>query len=1129
MIVGSPHSVRSSRSRPRSFWSRPNGRSLSWSILGVVAVLIASLGASVRSSGAPQDSVPDTATPAASKNGPKGDSKKAKDAYQRGAAAEKANDWEAAYTAYSDAVESASDNRQYFLHREIAKSHVVQVRVDTAERDAISGRLDDARRELLAASYIDPSDTVVRERLSELIAAEPDRLAATIASPDLSSVPRLAFQPGTKNFDYRGDTQGAYEELGRQFGVEVAFDVDLRARQVRFRATDVDFLTAARLLGSMTATFWRPLSPHLFFVTDNTPQKRRDYDASAVRTILLPASETPEEMTEVLRVVRDVTGITRSQLDTQSHTLTLRASPQAIAIATDLLDNLEQPTGELILEIEILEIDRTSALNLGITPPQNATAYTLTPAQVQEAQQSLAGLVDVITQVFGQPSSLSGLTSTQIASLLSSGQVNPATLLPPVIAFGGGKSTFLATLPGAAATFSQMLSTVRTGRRILLRAKDGQPATFFVGERFPVDLATFSPSLAGTGSNVSGVNAANISSINYAGGDAPSFLTAASLRDNSIDDLIVANNPTNLPQTVSVLLGDGTGVFAAPVSYPTGIDPVWIATGQFNANTTLPGAMTDEALDVAVVDNAPNAPLGAVSVLLGNPGTDGTGDGTLLPKTDYPVGNRPVSAVVANFHDLTTALNVDIAVANQGDNTISILQGNGDGTFLPAVTAITLPNGFVPTALAEADFNGDGHADLAVTSAGSNLVQIFLGKGDGTFTTGSNLQFATGNDPVYIATGDFNGDGILDLAVANNTDNTVSILFGNAGSTSTSIGNGTFTPGTPRDFPAGNGPTSIAVADFNVDGRPDMIVADKTDNAVSLLLNLGSGLFGPNLELPVDAAPVSVVAADFTGDTIPDAASANSGANDVTVVLNSSAFSGGLTNGGLSGTPFPGVEYLDIGVKVKATPRIHPNDEVTLQLDFDVSALTNQSFNNIPVISKQAIQQTVRLKENETANLAGFLQSELSNAINGTPGIADIPGVGLLGSTINPQTADTELLFLVTPRLVRLADHKDHTIYAGQGSPEGTASGAIGAVGATPPASVQGPVGGIPPTVGGSAPTPPSTGEPAVQAPVGGPPQPPAQTPPPGDQSPPSGQPPPNQQQPPPVQTTPPAPPPQQQ
>src|ERR1035441_6589052 len=122
-------------------------------------------------------------------------------------------------------------------------------------------------------------------------------------------------------------------------------------------------------------------------------------------------------------------------------------------------------------EIEILEVDKDYARQLGITPPQHSQVFTVSTQQIQEAQQSGEGLVNVIEQIFGSSS------------------------VPPLIAFGGGVSTFFATLPGAAANFSEMLSLVQHGRRVLLRAQDGQPATFFVGDRIPVSLSTFSPSL----------------------------------------------------------------------------------------------------------------------------------------------------------------------------------------------------------------------------------------------------------------------------------------------------------------------------------------------------------------------------------------------------------------------------------------------------------------------------------------------------------------------------------------------------------------------------------------------------------------------------------------------------------
>ncbi|HTR45860.1 MAG TPA: FG-GAP-like repeat-containing protein [Verrucomicrobiae bacterium] len=964
----------------------------------------------------------------------KPDARKAKDAYEQGLQAEHERDWAAAFSSYSDAVNWAPNDREYAMRREVARSRLVQMKMDAAERDAISGRMDDARRELLSASNLDPSNRVVRERLVELLAIEPDR-ASRVPSPDIGGEVRVNYKPGTENFDYRGDTQGAYDEVARRFGVEVAFDVDLHQRPVRFRISGVDFPTALRLLGSMTDTFWRPLTHRLFFVTDDTSQKRKDYDASVVRTVLLPASETPDQMTEVLRTVREIAGITRAGLDVRSHTLTLRASPRAIAVATDLIDGLEQPRGELILEIDVLDVDRNYARQLGITPPESSKIVTLTPAQLQDIQQNgLQGIIDVINQVFGLPGSLSGLTSAQISSLLGSNQLSIGSLLPPIVAFGGGKTTFLATMPGAAANFSQMLSLVRHGRRILLRAQDGAPATFFVGDRIPVSLATLSNSFAGTGAGTAGISASNFPTTTYAAGNTPSFVTAAVLRsDSTVSDLIVANSADN---TISVLLGNSDangnadGTFGNQVAYPLGAttdsDPVWIATGDFN---------NDGIVDLAVANKGSNN----ISIFFGN------GDGTFQPATDIAVGISPVSIAAARLNTNSTSNNnIDLAVVNQADNTVSILLGDGTGAFAPAAPA-TIATGRAPSSVASADLNNDGKIDLAVTNANDNTVSVFLGNGDGTFARAANSPFAVGNSPQYVAIGDFNADGFSDLATANNgaptadnTGNTVSILLNqlNANGQPT----GSFAPpATERDFPAGNGPVSIAVADYNIDGLPDLAVAAQGDNAVSVLLNLGGGLFGPFFELPVGTSPASIATADFNDDSKPDVVTANSSSADLSVILDSSTFLG--TTNALGGFAYPGAQYLDIGLKVKATPRIHADSDVTLQLSFEISSLTNQSLNQIPVISTENVEQTVRVKENQTAVLAGFLETQTTNAIEGNPGITDIPGIGLFDSNRNTQQADSELLILVTPRTVRLAPKENRSIYAGQGSLEGPAGG----------------------------------------------------------------------------------------
>ena len=936
----------------------------------------------------------------------KPDPKKAKLAAEQGSNAERQSDWEAAYTDYTDAANFAPGNREYAIRREVARGRLVQSKMDAAERDAISGRLDEAQKLLLSASFVDPLNAAVRKRLAELATLQ---LGQTHPKQDveLSPEPRLEYQTGPRNFDYRGDTQGAYQELARQFGVEVAFDVDLPQRQVRFRIDGVNFPTAARLLGDMTGTFWRPLTSRLFFVVGNTPDKRRQYEPSVVRTVLLPASATPEQMTEVTRLVRDLTGITRTALDTNTRTLTLRASPRAVSLASDLIDDLERPTGELILEMEILEVDRTYAQNLGLTPPQSSQAFTLSWEQIREAEASAQGLINVIQQVLGSSA-------------------------PDVIAFGGGLSTYFATLPGASVDFAQMLSLVRHGRRVLLRAQDGRPADFFVGERVPVQLINYSPSLVPGAAPTAPVENPLV---NYATGNTPDFITTASLRGGgTFNDLIVANSADN---TVSVLLGNGDGTFQPQTAYklaaPGDADPVWIATGVFGNQSS--------NLDLAVANKASNN----VSILLGqNDPVTGAANGTFAPGGDITTGLGPVSVVAANFHGSSGFL--DLAVANQGDNTVSVFTGNADGSFTAPASAIRLAANFQPTALATGNFTNSGNVDLVVleestTAGAAGNVEIFLGNGDGTFTEKPNSALVAGNAPSFVATGDFNGDGVLDLAIANSgaptgtvSGNSVGIYLGIQSTTQPGIGNGTFAA--PTFFPAGNTPTSLAVADYNLDSLPDIAVTDSTDDAVTILFNQGSAVFGTILpEIPVGTAPASIVTADFNVDGRPDAAVANSGSANATVILNTSTLF--PTGNGLSGTQFPNAEYIDVGLKVKATPRIHPNNEVTLDLNFDISSLAAQSVNAIPIVNSEVVKQTVRLKQDETAVVAGFRSRQLSNAIIGNPGISEIPGLGLLDENNNTQNEDSQLLILVTPRLVRLAPRQDHSIYAGQGSLEG--------------------------------------------------------------------------------------------
>lgn len=928
--------------------------------------------------------------------------KAAKAAYERGQKEEKEHNWEMAFADYALAARLDPANRQYLLNREIVRGILVGQEVDRAERELISGNDRQARNDLHAALVLDPTDEMVRERLAQLAPSAEIMLRNLLREP--AGAVNLQPQSGTRNLDFRGDTATAYEYVAEQFGVHASFDVDLQRRPVRLRLNKVDFATAMRALGDMTATFWRPLTKHLFFVADDTAQKRLAYDLSVVRTVELPDSETTADMTQDLRVLRAIAGINRAELNVATHTITMRASPRQISVAARLLEQLQKPRGQVVIEMDVLEVDRNAAMQLGLTPPTKAQAFTLTPQEIQEAQQGASGLVSVIQQLFGSTGNFSGLSTAQLASLLGSGALGAGSLIPPIVAFGGGKSTFLATMPGAALAFSNTLNTVRAGRRILLRAEDGKPATFFVGDRVPIALAQYSPSL-GSPEFIPAVSSDLFPESTVATGKNPVAVTTADFNGDENLDLAVANQADN---TVSILLGNGDGTFSSNGTLATGTGPVAILTADFN----------DDGIPDLAVLNQTDA---TVSIFLGN------GDGTFTLKGTFATGRDPVAMVSGDFNGDGR---IDLAVANQQDNTVSILLGNGDGTFQPQTTFAT---GSQPSAIAAADFNNDGKTDLAVTNQAANTVSIFLGNGDGTFKNNGTLT--TGNTPVAISAGQFNLNNStnVDLAVVNQADNTISIYLGNGDGTFTQANNVALN-GTSS---SGNKPVAITAGDFNLDGLTDLAVSDQSADTVSILIGNGNGTFASPLNLPAGSAPAGLVAGEFLGTSHPpDLAVTDSGANQLTIITDNATFAS-PTGSGTATTPYPAAEYEDIGLKIRATPYVQAHDEVTLKLHFELRSLTGSTVNSIPVISNQTVEQTVRVKAGETTALAGIIQTQEMRAISGVPGAEALGPLALAGSALNNQNSHTELLILLTPHVLQWRPKTGKPIYAGRPMPGG--------------------------------------------------------------------------------------------
>jgi len=951
------------------------------------------------------------------------DPKRAQKAVERGDKDAALGRIEEALAEYDEAAHYAPQDTAIVGRGAALRSKLVREHVNAAELHALTGDLTHAREELGAALLVDPGNTTVAERLAQMRAmddAEPRSEPAT----QFAGIPRLHPSGGKQNLNLRGDTRTAYEQVAVAFGLKAAFDPDLVSRAVKLRADNIDFFTALSLLGTETGTFWRPVNSTLFFVASDTQEKRREYALQAEQTFALPASVGPEEMTELLRVLREITGATRVDLDTHSRTITMRDSPATLALAGEVIQQVEQARGEVMLEIELLEVDRNTARNLGITPPSTSRLVPLDPNLLNQVRQAkdLAALIALIAGLFGT----------------AGGGTSLSSLVPPLVAVGGGKTTFLLTLPSAAANFSDALSLVRSGRQILLRAQNGKPATFFVGDRFPITLSLLSGTL-GTGTAIAGAPVSTtFPQTTFNVGNNPVALVAKDFNGDGLPDIAVANQKDN---SVSILLNNNQGNFTQPSTSPillgkneTG--PAAIASAILRTSST---TVPTPAADLIVANSGSNT----VSILLGK------GDGTFTEATGSPfaVGKQPSAIVVADFNGDG---NLDIAVANKGDNSISVFKGDGSGGFTPfPKSPFVLPNIVAgtetgPVAMVTANFRNQSKPDLAVVNENSNTVSILLSSGDntfdGTFSEAINSPVAVGKTPVAIAAGDLNGDAVPDLAVVNQADNSVSILLSN--------GDGTFRAASGSPLPTAATPAGIVVANFTNGTNNDLVVTNQGQGTLGVYVGLGQGAFAPRFELNAPAGPSAIVTADFNGDALPDVAFTAQGQTpnqgEVAVVLDTPGFATGATP---TQTPYPASQYEDLGVKVKATPTLHQNSEVTLQLEVEIRALAGTSVNGIPVISNRTLSQTVRVKEDEPALISGLLDVEQTRTITGLPGFAEVPGAaGYAFSQHNNRLQDTELLILVTPRKLRLPPRSSRTIFAGRGD-----TGGRGSVGANAP------------------------------------------------------------------------------